>query len=134
MKIVYNMKRIQEFIIMRKLFLILLAFFTVCPMGLAGTTTITVPTGYYYNRPYYGNTYYHNRYPTYTTTTVYPKTYTNPTVYNPNDVLISKSYNGTTKIITPRYTTRTYSPYGRTKVNYYTPSYSNTYIPMRFGY
>ena len=120
---------------MRKLFLSLFAFFVICPVGFSATRTITVPTGYY-NRPYYGSSYYHNRYPAYTTTTVYPKTYTsNPTVYNPRDVLISESYNGTkTRVITPRYTTRSYYPYGRTKTNYYTPSYGSMFIPMRYGY
>ena len=121
---------------MRKFFLIFLAFFAICPVGFSATRTVTVPVGYYYNRPYYGNSYYYNTYPTYTTTTVYPKTYTSTSkVYNPKDVLISESYNGTkTKVITPSYTTRTYYPYGRTKTNYYTPSYSSMFIPMRYGY
>ena len=121
---------------MRRIFLIFLMYFVFCPFGFSETRTITVPAGYYYTGPYYGNNYYYNRYPSYTTTTVYPKTYTsNPAIYNPKDVLISKSYNGTRKrIITPRYTTRTYSPYGRVKTNYYTPSYSDMFIPMRYGY
>lgn len=130
---------------MKKAFLFLLVFFAISPICYSATRTITVPTGYYYNRPYYnspyyGRNYYYNNYPAYTTTTVYPKNYTSSSMVNsgygmpnPRDILIGVSNKGT-RIISPQYTTRTYYPGGRTKTNYYTPQYTNMYIPMRYGY
>ncbi len=122
---------------MRKIFLLFAMALIFCPTSLGATRTITVLGGYYYNRPYYNNTYY-NTYPVYTTTTVYPRNYTSsPTVntgyYNPRDVLIGVSNKGT-RVITPQYTTRTYYLGGKTKTNYYTPSYGSMFIPMRYGY